>query len=225
MKVLTAFSKVYLRMLPGRRFAAASALSLIIAGLFQILPAAAAADACANVTVVPAPFAPWTGAPLRVMVIAEKPLAGTLSLIAPDGSVAARSTDRYEGPPYSWFADVARPAAGTWRATLEGAPAGCAPVTREIAVAARKPEPFRIPAGTIWPTRNNWNSTSEALFSAWIEKLFDAPPDQDLNWKVWYEVLRDPSRNFLYNYLGRNEDVTQTGLRPDCADFVYFLRA
>jgi len=63
------------------------------------------------------------------------------------------------------------------------------------------------------------------LFSAWIEKLFDAPPDQDLSWKAWHEVLRDSSRNFLFNYLGRGEDNVQTGLRPDCADFAYFLRA
>jgi hypothetical protein len=210
-------------MLPGRRFAALTAFSLITAGLFQISPAAAASDLCAEVTVLPAPFAPWTGVPLRVMVIAEKPVAATLSLTGPDGSVAAKSADRHEGPPYSWFAEVASPAAGTWHATL--ASAECGPITRDITVAARKPEPFRIPAGMIWPTRNNWNSTTEALFSAWIEKLFDAPPEQDLNWKVWYEVLRDPSRNFLYNYLGRNEDITQTGLRPDCADFVYFLRA
>ena len=159
------------------------------------------------------------------MVIAEKPVEGALSLIAPDGKVAVKSTDRHEGPPYSWFAEVAAPAAGTWHATLERMSADCSPVTRDITVGARKPEPVRIPAGSIWQTRNNWNSTNEALFSAWIEKLFDAPPDQDLNWKVWYEVLRDPSRNFLHNYLGRNEDTTQTGLRPDCADFVYFLRA
>ncbi len=211
-------------MLPGRRFAAAAVFSLVTVGFLQISPAAAA-GACAEVTVLPAPSSPWSGAPLRVMVIAEKPLAGTVSLIAPDGSVAAKSADRHEGPPYSWFAEVAHPAAGTWRATLQSASADCAPVTRDITVAARKPEPFHIPAGMIWPARNNWNSTTEALFSAWIEKLFDAPADQDLNWKVWYEVLRDPSRNFLYNYLGRNEDVTQTGLRPDCADFVYFLRA
>ncbi len=210
-------------MLPGRRFAVATAFSLITAGLLHISPAAAAPDACVGVTVLPAPFSPWTGAPLRVMVIAEKPVAGTLSLIAPDGSVAAKSSDRHEGPPYSWFAEVASPAAGNWRATL--ASADCGLVSRDVTVAARKPEPFRIPAGMIWPTRNNWNSTNEALFSAWIEKLFDAPPEQDLNWKVWYEVLRDPSRNFLYNYLGRNEDITQTGLRPDCADFVYYLRA
>jgi hypothetical protein len=213
-------------MLPGRRFAAAAtAFSLVIVGFFHVSPAAAASDGCAEVTVLPSPLAPWVGSPLRVMVIAEKQVEGTLSLIAPDGSVAVRSSDRHEGPPYAWFAEVAAPAAGTWRATLERASADCGPVTRDVAVSARKPEPFRIPAGSIWQTRNNWNSTNEALFSAWIEKLFDGPPDQDLNWKVWYEVLRDPSRNFLYNHLGRNEDHTQTGLRPDCADFVYFLRA
>src|SRR5580692_3623841 len=213
-------------MLPGRCFAAAAtAISLTAVGFFQMSPALAASDACADVTVLPSPLAPWSGAPLRVMVIAEKPVEASLSLIAPDGKVAVKSTDRNEGPPYSWFAEVAAPAAGTWHATLERTSATCGPVTREIAVGARKPEPFKIPAGSIWQTRNNWNSTNEALFSAWIEKLFDAPPDQDLNWKVWYEVLRDPSRNFLHNYLGRNEDTTQTGLRPDCADFVYFLRA
>ena len=214
-------------MLPGRCFAAvATAFLLMTFGFFQMSPAAAAAsDSCAELTVLPSPLAPWTGVPLRVMVIAEKPIDGTLSLIAPDGKIATKSTDRHDGPPYSWFAEVAAPAAGTWHATLERASADCSTVTRDIAVSARKPEPFSIPAGSIWQTRNGWNSTNEALFSAWIEKLFDAPPDRDLNWKVWHEVLRDPSRNFLYNYLGRNEDLTQTGLRPDCADFVYFLRA
>ncbi|MGA8899338.1 hypothetical protein [Bradyrhizobium sp.] len=217
----------------GRPFSAATtALLLTAGGFFSIAGStvAAASDSCveaASVTVLPSPLAPWTGAPLRVMVIAEKPVEGTLSLIAPDGKVAVKSSERHEGPPYSWFAEVAAPAAGTWRARLEGerASADCSPVTRDISVSARKPEPVRIPAGSIWQARNSWSTTNEALFSAWIEKLFDAPPDQDLNWKVWYEVLRDPSRNFLYNYLGRNEDHTQTGLRPDCADFVYFLRA
>jgi hypothetical protein len=214
-------------MLPGRSFAVvAAAFVLAAVGFFQMSPVAAASDTCAaEVTVLPSPLAPWTGAPLRVMVISGKPVDGALSLIAPDGKVAAKSTDRHDGPPYSWFAEVAAPTAGTWHATLERGSAGCSPVSRDIAVSARKPEPLRIPAGSIWQARNSWNSTNEALFSAWIEKLFDAPPDQDLNWKVWYEVLRDPARNFLYNHLGRNEDRTQTGLRPDCADFVYFLRA
>jgi hypothetical protein len=222
-------------MLLARRSAAAATAILLIAGGFLVLPfsmaqSAAAAAVCANaaeITVLPSPMAPWSGVPLRVMVVAEEPVEGVLSLVAPDGRVAVKSTDRHEGPPYSWFAEVAAPAAGTWHATLErdGASTDCSPVTREIVVAARKPEPLRAPAGSIWQVRNSWNSTNEALFSAWIEKLFDAPPDQDLSWKVWYEVLRDQSRNFLFNYLGRGEDNTQINQRPDCADFVYFLRA
>src|ERR1700754_756405 len=216
-------------MFPGRRFAVA-AFSLIAGGCLHPSPAAAASEGCgspAEITMLPSPLAPWTGAPLRVMVVAERPFGGELALVAPDGSVAVKSADRHDGPPFSWFAEVAAPAAGTWHARLtrDGTSADCGPVTRDIAVAGRKPEPFRIPAGSIWQVRNSWNSTNEALFSAWIEKLFDAPPEQNLDWKVWHEVLRDQSRNFLYNYLGRNEDHTQTGLRPDCADFVYFLRA
>src|ERR1700674_4439972 len=161
-------------MLLARRFAAAAIVFLLIAGGFFVLlvsmveAAAAASDSCANpaeVTVLPSPLAPWTGAPLRVMVVAEKPVEGVLSLIAPDGKVAVKSTERHEGPAYSWFAEVASPAAGTWHATLEGdrTSANCGPVTHDIAVSAHQPEPFRIPAGSIWQTRNSWNSTNEAL--------------------------------------------------------------
>jgi hypothetical protein len=220
-------SRKVVDMLLARRFVTLATALL----LFTIIhPAAkAAAAGCADdseLTVLPSPFAPWKGAPLRVMAVTEKPIEGTLALVAPDGSVAAKSADRHGGSPFSWFAEVAAPAAGTWHATLtlNHPTADCSAITRDITVAAGKPEPLRMPAGSFWQVRNSWNSTTEALFSAWVEKLFDAPPEQDLNWKVWYEVLRDRSRNFLFNHLGRNEDVTM-GLRPDCADFVYFLRA
>ena len=211
----------------ARWFAVAATALLPAAGVSPAVAASAACADTADLTVLPSPIAPWKGAPLRVMVVTEKPLGGALSLIAPDGSVAITSPDRHGGGPYSWFAEVATPAAGTWHATLASDPAsaGCNPVTRDIVVSARKPAPLPTPAGHIWQVRNNWNSTTEDLFSAWIEKLFDAPPDQDLSWKVWHEVLRDQSRNFLFNYLGRGEDNVTMGLRPDCADFVYFLRA
>ena len=178
-------------------------------------------------SVFPSPIAPWRGAPLRVMIITEKPLEGVMSLIAPDGSVAAKSSDRHGGEPYFWFAEVAAPAAGTWRATLalERATADCSTMTRDISVSARKPDPPPIPSRAFWQVRNSWDHATETLFSAWIAKLFDAPADQDLSWKAWHEVLRDQSRNFLFNYLGRGEDNMYASLRPDCADFGYFLRA
>ena len=150
----------------GRRLVAA-AFSLISGACLHVAPAAAASEGCASpaeVTVLPSPLAPWSGAPLRVMVVADKPVEGVLSLIAPDGSVVTKA-DRHEGPPYSWFVEVAAPAAGTWHAKLvrDGAPADCSPISRDIAVAARKPEAFRIPAGSIWQLRNNWNSSHGAV--------------------------------------------------------------
>jgi hypothetical protein len=63
------------------------------------------------------------------------------------------------------------------------------------------------------------------LYSAWVEKLFDAPLDEELSWPALHEVLRDRSRNFLFNYLGLREDEKGLVIRPDCADLPYFLRA
>ncbi len=66
---------------------------------------------------------------------------------------------------------------------------------------------------------------TENLYSAWIEKLFDAPLDAALSWPALHEVLRDRSRNFLFNHLGLSEDSMGLVIRPDCADLPYFLRA
>src|SRR6202021_2393484 len=107
-------------MLFARWFSVAATVSLPVAGGLAALPfsavespAMAASASCgdaADLTVLPSPFAPWKGAPLRVMVVAEKPLDGTLSLVAPDGSAAATSSHRQGAGPYSWFAEVAAPA-------------------------------------------------------------------------------------------------------------------
>jgi len=219
-------------MLRSGRMAAAAA-SLLLAGAFfvdtQTAQAATTAAGCqdADVAVLAAPIAPWKGAPLRVLVAAEQAFDGEFALIAPDGSVAAKSHERSGGPPYFWIAEVATPAVGTWHATLvrEAAPAACRTITRDIVVSAQKVPGPRATPGSVWPIRNTWNRATENLFSAWIEKLFDAPLDTEPSWKAWHEVLRDQSRNLLFNYLGANEDNVTINLRPDCADFAYFLRA
>jgi hypothetical protein len=218
-------------LLPVRRLAAVAALlPASLAFLALLFPVAGAqaqgssgCEDAAGLAVLSAPIAPWKGAPLRVIFAAERPLDGELSLIAPDGSVAAKSHDRSDGPPYSWYAEVASPAAGTWHATL--ASAGCGTVTRDITVRADAPPPPAATAGGLWPLRASWNRGTEDLYSAWIAKLFDAPPDQDLSWPTLYNVLHDRSRNMLFNYLGLGEDGIAVAFRPDCADAVYFLRA
>ena len=172
------------------------------------------------------PMAPWKGAPLRVVFAAEKPLDGELSLIAPNGNIAAASGERHGGPPYFWFAEVASPAAGTWQAMLvrNDASTDCKTVTREIVVQRKAGANPRSGKG-VWPAKNDWNRETENLYSAWIETLFDAPLEEAPSWKAMHEVLRDPSRNVLFNHLGLREDQKGLVIQPDCADVPYFLRA
>ena len=223
-------------MFPARLFAAATTALLLISGAFFVFLGSASdtraqgspgiCDDAGGFAVLPSPLVPRQGAPLRVLVVAEQPLEGELSLIAPDGSVAAKSRVRHGGPPYFWIAEVGSPAAGTWHAKLarERAPTGCSTITREIAVRGDRPPPHAA-AGSVWPLRNTWNRATENIYSAWIEKLFDAPLDAALSWPALHQGLRDRSRNFLFNHLGLGEDEMKLVIRPDCADLPYFLRA
>lgn len=85
-------------MISGRPFAAAVKAALPVAAAFLMLTPIAAAQAqgaprcddASEIVVLPSPVAPWKGAPLRVIVASEKPVDGEFSLVAPDGSVAAR---------------------------------------------------------------------------------------------------------------------------------------
>lgn len=215
------------------RFPVALTAPLLVAGVFFAAAdahAQASSNGCkdaADLAVLSSPVTPWRGAPLRVVFAAENPLDGELSLIAPDGTVAAKSRGRYGGPPYFWFAEVASPAAGTWHARLAGGRASgeCGTITREISVHAEAPPRPGADATGVWPLRNSWNRATENLFSAWVEKLFDAPLDAAPSWTALHEVLRDRSRNFLFNHLGLGEDEMGLVIRPDCADLPYFLRA
>ncbi len=221
-------------MSPARRLATAAPALLLAAGAFLL---AATMDARANdpsegcpaaadLAFLPSPLGPWKGAPLRVLFAAEKPFEGEVALIAPNGSVAVASRERHGGPPYFWSAEVASPTVGTWHARLtrDGASGDCATVTRDITVANTQPPRPQATGASLWPLRNTWNRATENLYSAWIEKLFDAP-DASPSWKALHEVLRDQSRNFLFNHLGLREDQMNIVYRPDCADLPYFLRA
>jgi hypothetical protein len=199
-----------------------------IAAAAALWAPAAAANGCpeaADIAVLPSPMTPWKGAPLRVLFTSERPVEGELSLIAPDGSVAAKSHQRHGGPPYFWSAEVASPSAGTWHITLQPKAAGdCAPISRDIAVRDSEPAKPGPSAGSVWPVRQSWNRATENLYSAWIEKLFDAPLNEEPSWPSLDKVIRDKSRNVLFNYLGLNEDNALV-MKPDCADMPYFMRA
>ncbi|WP_372709361.1 hypothetical protein [Hyphomicrobium sp.] len=219
-----------------RHFAAAPRRLLLAASLFvfvaPVIQASAkeASDSCeatAQPAVLVSPQSPWKGTSLRVVFTVEKPFEGELSLIAPDGSVALKSRKRLGGPPYFWFAEIAKPVTGTWLATLtsDNSSAACSKITREIVVgSAAKPAAQSSDKG-VWPVRQSWTRKTENLYSAWIEKLFDAPLEEAPSWAALHDVLRDQSRNVLFDHLGLAEDRKGLVIRPDCADLPYFLRA
>src|SRR5262249_56115026 len=107
-------------MFSARQFvgAATTALSLITGAFLLALAAenaraqgsAAACDVAGEIALLPSPWAPWKGAPLRVMLVTEKPLQGEFSLTGPDGSVAAPSRDPHGGPPHFLFLQINPPA-------------------------------------------------------------------------------------------------------------------
>ena len=188
------------------------------------------------INVFVSPEVPWTGAPLRVLAVSDRPLAGELRIAEAEGkgkpaaAVAASSDARHGGPPYFYVAEVASPRAGDY--VVELVQKACEPdkgvARREIKVgkwkAAEPPAPKED--GALWPVRRNWSRAYENLYSAWIETLFDAPESEMPSWPALHEILRDPKRNFFFDYLSAGEDSKNAPVvRPDCADLPYFLRA
>ena len=80
-----------------------------------------------------------------------------------------------------------------------------------------------------WKSTRRWDRSTENLFSAWVESLFDAPVSESLSFRPLAPALRDAKRNFLYDHLSLREDDPKNKealpAEPDCADLPYFLRA
>ena len=184
------------------------------------------------------PGTAWTGAPLRVLAVSEKPIAGELRIVAgekgkpaaPEGAALASSDVRRGGPPYFMVAEIEAPRAGLYDAVLtqRACEAGKGVASKRVTVNTWKPGPPPAPKETegLWPIHRNWNRNLENVYSAWIEQLFDAPDGEMPSWAALHEVLRDKKRNLLFDHLTAGEDSNNAPfIRPDCADLPYFLRA
>jgi hypothetical protein len=185
------------------------------------------------------PGTAWTGAPLRVMAVSDRPITGELRLVpgekgrplASDAAPAVSSDVRRGGPPYFWIAEIEAPRAGVYDAVLsqKACEAGKGSATKRITVGAFKPGPPAGPTSDtdgIWPVHRSWNHALENVYSAWIENLFDAPDGEMPSWPALHELLRDKKRNLLFDHLAGGEDGANAPIvRPDCADLPYFLRA
>lgn len=173
------------------------------------------------------PEAPAPGKPLRVMVTTETE-GGRLGVVfveAGEAPVLATAEERL-GPPRSAFASIATPRAGKTQiiAVRGDDVVGC----REVDVAEPSGTDRRAHGSRPWRVVRGWDESTEDLYSAWIEKLFDVKETESLSVPALHELTRDPNRNFLFDHLGLGEDApSPEGLRldPDCADLPYTLRA
>jgi hypothetical protein len=170
------------------------------------------------------PERPAEGGTLRFVAVAEMPRDAKLVVYDPNGQRVATGEDRRGGPPYSWVASVPLVEPGTYSARL--AVAGDSAACTSAEVEALGPPPRPRSSATLWSIERVWDTDTENLYSAWIEKLFDDPIDVMPSWKSLHAITRDPERNFLHDSLGLGED-SEGGitLEPDCADLPYFLRA
>jgi hypothetical protein len=131
------------------------------------------------------------------------------------------------GPPPSSFARFTPTSPGKLRVI---AVAGAKAVHCETASVSStpKPSPRGGPQGIPWASPRSWDRAMEDLYSAWIEKLFDAPDEEFFSVGALHAITSDEERNFLHDHLAAGEDQPPPrGLRldPDCADLPYFLRA
>jgi hypothetical protein len=201
------------------------AIAAVLAGwlsaaVFWILPSLAlAGSGCTQgqeVRIWASPRTPAAGRTLEIMAVATDAALSDLSITDPAGRHSPVSTRGFGGPPWSLSAAVFSAAPGSYR--IEAKRNGRVVSCREVAVGSSP----RGSGGDDFPLRD-WDLAAEALYSAWIERLFDAPPEQPLQFPSLQPVLRDPSRNFLLDHLSRGEDAAIPAT-PDCADLPYFLR-
>ncbi|NEX22338.1 hypothetical protein G3480_18850 [Thiorhodococcus mannitoliphagus] len=189
---------------------------VILIGLSAVtLPKLGRADACqqgAEVHVWTAPLEPAPGYPLEVFVVATDGRVDEILVTDPSGTRNPLRNLASDGPPWSNYGTLFRPQQGTYRiqAMRRGQVAACNEV--------------RVGGGSSDRGPGQWDLATEALYSAWIEHLFNAPVEQSLSFKSLAPLLSDPAQNFLYNYLGAREDEGLPA-EPDCADLPYYLRA
>jgi len=197
--------------------------AVVMLMLIQPTPVVAIGGDCGNgdVTMLASPQVAVAGGRVRVLAASDTGPIGDLSVLDPEGRPVAGAIERRDGPPWSATVTLTLgPGLHRVEVTRDGRVVGC----DTIAVAPADGQPRTAAAHR---ALGAWDRGSEALYAAWIEHLFDAPPEQALAFDTLQEALRDPARNLLYDHLGLGEDDDGRGLGapPDCADLPYVLRA
>jgi cell wall-associated NlpC family hydrolase len=168
------------------------------------------------------PEAPNARQPLRAIVVSARGLDPVgLTFFDPAGRAVRPELHRLGGPPFGYWAAVDEPAAGRW--TIVAGDGARVEACRRVRVGptGRRPVPRD---GPVWGVRRAWTPHVQALYALFVEQLFDYPLSEDRTWTGLQELIDNPEKNLLHGHLGLGEDAA-LGLKPDCADLPYYLRA
>ena len=166
----------------------------------------------AQVRIWSAPLMARPGEKMEIVAVATDGELTGLYITDPGGRQSRLATVPGGGPPWSLRGHIASAVRGSYR--VEARRGNKVVASSEIAVGGA---PGHRGSG-------EWDLATQALYAAWVEHLFDAPPEVALSFPSLEPVLRDPGRNFLYDFLNKGEDALFPA-EPDCADLSYFLRA
>ena len=194
---------------------------------FPPLAAPAAEASCSDSTdarIFVSPARPVAGQPMRLIATTGKPVRDpALFLYGSDGTLVAAEQHQLGGPPFTVWNRVPAAESGRYTALFVdgGTPLGC----KRIAVRSGEIKPTAAPPeAPVWAPSFKWEPDTLNLWAAFVEQLFDDPPDDERTWTNLHSLLRDPERNLLLDHLGLGEDE-KLSIEPDCADLPYSLRA
>lgn len=171
------------------------------------------------------PKSPVPGEVCRIMAVGGKGIRKAhIEITGPSGTREGSKKRNGYGLPFWRIDEFTAGSAGNYVVSLI---VDKKSVSRQEFVVYQDKKPLQ-PAGVLWKTEQGWGGESEALYSAWINALFQ-DAGEGSSWNSLHEVMQDREHNVLFNHLGLQEDdPTRTPnviMEPDCADNPFFLRA
>jgi hypothetical protein len=170
------------------------------------------------------PKNPGPGEPFRILMIGgENIRKAKIIVTSPSGSLESLKSKTGQEMPYWRIDDFYGSSAGKYKVNLIVDKKVVSNLEFIISPVDAAPR-----AGVVWKTLRGWDSSSEAIYSSWINILFHGC-DERSSWSALHEVTQNQNQNFLYNYLSLGEDdpdgKNRLIMQPDCADNPFFLRA
>lgn len=143
-----------------------------------------------------------------------------LTLFGPNEKEITPELKILGGPPYTYYTAPIELEHGEWRAVFGEADDLHACTHIEV---RHRPQETKS-SEVMWRPQEEWSTHTEALFAAFVERLFQYPLEEDRSWTNLQDLLKVPEQNLLFDHFSVGEEQ-RLKLQPDCADLPYTLRA